>query len=132
MNAVHRIRREYNETFADTVKSFAVMGYSCKATAGILEICPSYFRCLCKVYNLMQYFKTGKDLSSSCKPPGRSDNRPKQYSDEYLLSILRGYSIKINTDRYNYLQCRPSGDTIIRRFGSWRKAKKLAHKAVPA
>ena len=134
ITVLQKIRKEYNEPFQETVKGYAVMGYSRKATAGILGLCKSYFYSLCKTYNLDQYFKKGKDLNSSCKPTGRPkgrpDNRPKRYSNEYLLSILRGYSPNISPIRYNQLQCKPSCDTIIRRFGSWKKAKQLAHRKV--
>lgn len=51
----------------------------------------------------------------------------KQYSDWYLLSILRAYPVEISPIKFNEAQYWPHYDTYIRRFGSWSKAKELAH-----
>lgn len=53
---------------------------------------------------------------------------PRQrYSDWYLLSLLRGYSPDISPAKFNAVQVWPHYDTFIKRFGSWTKAKELAH-----
>jgi len=53
---------------------------------------------------------------------------PRQrYSDWYLLSMLRGYPAEISAEKYNESQTWPCSDTFIKRFGSWSRAKELAH-----
>jgi len=127
---VQQIRQEYKEPFRDVVASFAALGYSRKATAQILEINPSWFDCLCDRFHLKSKFDRSK-YNASCKAPGLPKGakikRGVRFSDEQLLTILAGYSERISGKRFNYLQGSPCADTIIKRFGSWRKAKGLAH-----
>ena len=53
---------------------------------------------------------------------------PRQrYSDWYLLTILRAYPAEISAEKYNSSQMWPCSDTMIKRFGSWSRAKELAH-----
>lgn len=55
-------------------------------------------------------------------------NPRQRYSDWYLLSMLRGYSQSISPVKFNEAQYWPHYDTYIRRFGSWSRAKQLAHR----
>ena len=126
-----QVLREYQEPFVDVVRGFARMGYSRKATAQAIDISPSWFDELCRRYGLREKFNREKYLSI-CKPPGHPKgkhiNQPKRYSDWYLLSVLRGYSPRISPERFNQLQGKPCADTYSRRFGSWTRARRLAHR----
>ena len=126
-----RVLKEYEEPFIDVVRGFAVMGYSRKATAQTMDINPSWFNKLCERYDLKKHFHR-TDYLKVCKPTGHAKgkkiNQPQRYSGWYLLSVLRGYSPRISPERFNELQRKPCADTYIRRFGSWRKARYLAHR----
>lgn len=129
MTKVHKVRREFNEKFSDTVCSFAGMGYSQKSVAHILEINPSWFNQLCIRFDLKKSFLPRKQQLSICKPPGHPKgkviNQPQRFTDNQLLSTLGMHPKDISVLDYNNLQHLPCADTIIKRFGSWRKAKKL-------
>ena len=131
MSKMHQVRKEFKEPFRDVVQGMAVMGYSPKATAQILEVNPSWFDKLCERFDLKKHFRDRKHYNSTCKPPGPPKgtwmNQPQKYSDWYLLSVLRGYSAGISSIRFNQRQKTPCADTYVKRFGSWRKAKSLAH-----
>lgn len=132
MTKVHQVRREFGEPFRDVVAGLAAMRYSKRATAQALSINPSYFIKLCERYKVIDKFPIKrKDYNEMCKPPGhpkgKKIHQPQRYTDAELLKILSGYSLHITKHRYDYLQQKPCSDTIFRRFGSWRKAKRLAH-----
>lgn len=137
MTKVHQIRREFGEPFRDVVTGFASMGYSRRATAEILEINLSYFRtCLLPRYAPGAPWKERRDLRDECKPRpssggwpkgtkrGMSQRRPRRYSDEYLLSLLRAHQ-DLTYQTFEGL-APVSSSTIARRFGGWRKAKMMA------
>jgi len=124
---IQEIRREYNEPFRDVVAGFAMMQYSKRCTAMALGIVPSYFDVYLKRYAPDVKFPLRKDLNESCVPKGRGwpkgkkRNKPVKYPDELLLSLVRQYKT-----------CREFGKsgihytTVIKRFGSWKKAKNYA------
>ena len=130
MTIIHQIRKEFDEPFRDVVAGFAKMGYSQTAAASACDVARSTFQYhvqrfgLCKLFNRSNYIP-------ACKSHPRKGNEGKRkqvYSDETLLSILRKYSINIGRDYFNFLQVNPCASTYIKRFGSWKKAKILAHK----
>jgi len=123
------IEAEFEEPFADSVKGFALMGYSRKAASEALEIDDSYFHVLCTRFNLHKYFRERKDYLRICKPPGgpgwpKGKPKPQQqkYSDEYLLELVAQYP------RYNeFDRCAPVHvNTVKGRFGTFAAAKRLA------
>ena len=67
---LQRIKQEFNEPFRETVKSFAVMGYSRRAVASILEVPSDTLIRYVRVFNLGQYFKSWKDMRPECKGKG--------------------------------------------------------------
>lgn len=132
-----RIRKEFDEPAKDVIQSFARNGYSKRLTAGAIEIATQTLLAYCRRENIV--FADRINVREECKtsPKGKAvigrrifNHCPYQYSDEYLLSILRGYSPRITVDMYRALCEFPHSRTFIRRFGSWRKAKKLAHKEI--
>lgn len=136
MTKVQQIRREFNEPFRDVVAGFALMGYSRRSTAEILEINRDYFfKTLLPLYAPDAPWKSRKDMRDDCKrkqgggwPKGAK--RPKAVSDHELLAILRLYPETIGPDKYDYQRAarnHPWSSTFIRRFGSWTNAKMLAH-----
>lgn len=133
MTKVQQIRKEFNEPFRDVVAGFADMGYSRKMTARVLEVNPSWFDQLCERFDLKKHFRSRKEYISICKPPGRpkgkSVKRPRQaYSDRQLLAILRRHDEKVSAVDFTKIQKKPCANTYLHRFGSWSKAKMLAHK----
>jgi len=72
MTVVQRVRKEFDEPFRDVISGFAIMGYSRRSTARILEISWDYFR----RYLLPRYapdapWKARIDLRDDCKPKGK-------------------------------------------------------------
>ena len=129
MTKIHAIRAEFQEPFRDVVKGFALMHYSRRATAETLGINNSYFYQICTRFDLHRYFVPANYLPI-CKPPGHKKGKqirqPQRYTDEELLAALRQYSQRITMKHYDTIQQKPCADTIIRRFGTWKKAKKIA------
>lgn len=130
------MRAEFGEPFRDVIAGFAIMGYSRRATAEVLEINRDYFfKFLLPRYAPNAPWKPRKDMRDDCKskqgggwPKGKQ--RVKPISDEDLLGILRGYPKAIGPGKYDYQRAannHPWASTFIRRFGSWREAKRLAH-----
>jgi hypothetical protein len=136
MTKVHQVRKEFKEPFRDVVKGFAKMGYSRRATAEFVGITSSWFDQLCERFDLKRHFRPRSEYLPVCKPrgghtKGKTIRQPQRYSDWYLLSVLRGYSDRISPARFNQIQGgKPCADTYVKRFGSWRRARMLAHEVV--
>lgn len=130
MTKVQQVRREFGESFREVVEGFAVMGYSRRATAAILEINLSHFRQLCDRFNLHQHFRAQKDMRPECRgggagwPKGKKRDKPLRYSDEYLLSLMRRHD-DLTFQTFEGL-APVSASTVQRRFGSWNNARRLA------
>jgi hypothetical protein len=96
---INDIELEFDEPFDDVVKGFAIMGYSRRAVASILEINLSYFRQLCSKRGLHKHFKKQKDMRPECRKSGPSKGWPKgkkrpfrpKHSEEFLLACVRQF-----------------------------------------
>ncbi len=128
---MHQVRQEFDEPFRDVVAGFAIMGYSRRATAEILDFNLSYFRELCTRFHLHRHFKPQRDMRPECKSRGnggwpkgkKRPNANRRYSDAYLLELLRKYP------RYgDFLARAPvAASTVIRRFRvPWVEIMKMA------
>ena len=127
MTKIQAVRKEYGESFKEVVAGYALLGYSQRATAQILDFNRSYFRQILTRFDLHSLFRR-KNYNDSCK--ARSTGRPKgkpgkkcyRYADAELLTLVQIYSTGQEMDKY----APPYASTVIRRFGSWRKAKALS------
>jgi len=129
LTKVHAIRKEFDEPFKDVIHWFARMGYSKKMTSEILEINRDYFwRTLLPRYAPNAEWKPQVDMKSDCKPhgkgwpKGKERLKPQKYSDQELLSEVLKYD---TAERFDNMAI-PSVSTVIKRFGSWNRAKRLA------
>jgi len=129
MLKVMQIRKEFNEPFKDVISGFAEMGYSKRATAEILEIDRGYFyKCLLPRYAPDVTWKKQIDMRPECRakgkgwPKGKSRNNQKKYTDEDLLMVVAKYETVEKFDN----KAIPSASTVIKRFGSWNKARRMA------
>lgn len=131
LTKVQKIELEFNEPFADIIIGFAEMGYSRTLTAEVLGINLSYFRQLCKTYDVSHRFKPqsqqidycrGKGVSRPGWPKGKSRTVSPRYTEEALLREIRRFPSKRKFELHSTI----SPATIIRRFGSWKQAKILA------
>lgn len=132
MTTIHRIRKEFGEPFRDVVNGFAIMGCSRNLAAKTMGIDISHLYYLMRQQGIDAPWRKQKDMIDICKAPGHKKGdifpHPQRYSDNDLLDILRGYSPRITVSHYNIVQGnRPAASTIIKRFKSWEKAKRLAH-----
>lgn len=134
MTKVQSVRREFGEPFRDVVAGFAQMGYSRRAVAEILEINYSYLRtALLPRYAPDAPWKAQADMRDECKPKpshggwpkGKKRDKPVRYSDEYLLAMIRRHQ-DLTYQQFGNL-APVAASTIARRFGTWNKAKMLAH-----
>jgi len=127
MTVVHKIRKEFNEPFRDVVAGFAQMGYSQTAAASACEVPRSTFQHHVQRFGLCELFDR-KNYLPECKSHPRTGNEGKRkqiFTDGHLLTILAAHG-DIGRDRFDYLQKAPCASTIIKRFGSWSDAKRLA------
>jgi len=119
------IEAEFNEPFEECVKGFALMGYSIRATASAMDISPSLLSALCKTRNLRHYFKPQRELNDSCRggtPKGT--NHRQNYSDEYLLSLVRQHP----NCKHFVKQTHVDYKTVRRHWGNlpWREIVAIA------
>lgn len=134
MNRQHRnlpleVRREYGESLTEVIKGYALMGYSRRAIAEILNVPESTFHSIVKRLHLEDRFNP-KNYNDSCKPhstkprSGRPKGIPMQrrYNDDELLAKVRRYPSQHSFD----LLSGSSSTTVRRWFGSWSNAKRLA------
>lgn len=128
MTKIQQVEAEYDEPFCDVVRGFAIMGYSRRFVASLLEINLKYFRELCVKFDLHRHFKLQKDMHESCKPKGKGwpKGTPRgphyRYTEKDLLILVKKYPVVTLFDTLSGV----SSSTVIRRFGSWNKAKKLS------
>jgi len=64
MTHYQRIRKEFDEPFAEVIKGFAIMGYSRRATAQIVEIPLATFLRYAKRFGVHDKFKSQSELRS--------------------------------------------------------------------
>lgn len=135
MTKIESIEDEFDEPFNDVVRGFAIMGYSRRATAEILEINLSYFRQLLTKHDLHKYFKKQKDMraesrSGGCKGwwKGKKRKFTPRYSDGYLLELVAKYP-----HWADFMSMAPvSFSTITRRFKiPWQEIVTLAQAKFP-
>jgi hypothetical protein len=132
MNKLLAIRLEYGEPFVDVVQGFAKMGYSRRATADVLGVNLSYFRALCKRFDLHKHFLPQAQMRQECRggvrmggngwPKGKARPRGVRYSDEQLLEEVR------RIPDYSCFRTMASVDasTVQNRFGTFARARSLA------
>jgi len=128
-NLPMEVRKEYAEPLSEVIKGYALMGYSKRATAAAMEVGIQALIAWIRRLDLDRHFSR-PNYNESCKGAIRhhirnshSTGRPRAYSDQELLSYVAMYP------RYHlFLQVTgiPAGTTVIRRFGSWGRAKALA------
>jgi hypothetical protein len=135
MSKVDDIEDEFDESFSEVVRGFALMGYSRTATASILEINLSYFRQLLVKYDLHKHFKKQKDMRGESRSGGSNYWKGKKrefnprYSDRYLLELVAQFPCWSD-----FMSMAPVGyDTVIRRFRMpWKKIVELAKESQAA
>lgn len=121
---VKRIQSEFEESFADVIKGFAIMGYSKRATASILEISLCNFRRLLKLYAPNAPWKKQINMRDECKAksPGWPKGKPRTphytHSISELLSYRQQYS-GLTSHQFDNL-APVSSSTIRRRLGWFR------------
>lgn len=134
MNRQHRnlpleVRREYGESLTEVIKGYALMGYSRRAIAEILNVPESTFHGIVKRFGLESKFNT-KNYNESCKARSNKPRSgrpkgipgPRRHTDEELLLMVRRYPSQHSFD----LLSGSSSTTVRRWFGSWSNAKRLA------
>jgi len=131
MTKIESIEDEFDEPFNDVVRGFAIMGYSKRAVAGILEINLSYFRQILSARDLHKHFKKQKDMREECRGGGNKGYwkgkkrpfKPRKYSDEYLLELVSKWP-----NSHDFMGAAPiSYSTVTRRFKMpWQKIVELA------
>lgn len=134
-NIPAEIRKEYGEPMSEVIKGYALMGYSMSATAQAMEISIWAFSRWVTRLNLKHYFNR-MNYNDACKPfnrkrgwpKGKHRNKPNKWSDAELLAWV-AMSKSFHKHREGEGDGRPMGSTILRRFGSWNRAKELAKAA---
>jgi len=123
------VEREFGEPFDDVIRGFAAMGYSKQAVAKILDFNLSYFRAVLTRRELHGCFLPQAQQRPECKGGGKGapSGRPntwtqRKYSDEHLLRQVKEASTM--RDFRDRLRIDPK--TVRIRFGSWRRARRLA------
>lgn len=129
MSKVSDIEDEFEESFSEVVRGFALMGYSRTATAGILEVNLSYFRMLLTKHDLHKHFKKQKDMREESRSGGshywkgrKREFKPK-YSDEHLLELVAQWP-----NSRDFMGAAPVAySTVVRRFKApWREIVGMA------
>ncbi len=139
MGKIADIEAEFDESFSDVIKGFAIMGYSRTATADILEINLSYFRQLCKKYNLHRHFKKQKDMLPECRGKGvprkrggwpKGQKRPfkaRKYTDQEILQEVARWPKFQEFQAWSFI----SPSTVSRRFKvKWKVVVMIANNQI--
>lgn len=123
-----RIRHEFEAPAKIVITSYSESGYSKRLTAASIGITMQTLVNYCRRENIN--FPNRSQLRSECKPhgngwpKGKKRIRQHKYSDEYLLDTMIKYDFPAHV--FDLLAPIPAS-TIIRRFGSWSRAKIMAH-----
>lgn len=124
-----RIRHEFEAPAKIVITSYSESGYSKRLTAASIGITMQTLVNYCRRENIN--FPNRSQLRSECKPhgngwpKGKKRIRQHKYSDEYLLDTMIKYDFPAHV--FDLLAPIPAS-TIIRRFGSWSRAKMLSIK----
>lgn len=136
MTKMHNVRHEFGEPFSDVVKGFAIMGYSRRATAEILEFNLSYFRQICKRFDLHRHFKPQREMRPECRgvgktrkgwPKGKKRPYAPKHTSEHLLGLVAKYP-----SYTDFLSWAPvAASTVTRRFKApWREIARMARQGI--
>lgn len=129
MTKIELTEKTYNQPFEEVIKWYASLGYSKAATAIALSFNRRYFFQILAKLGLNRLFDP-KKYNISCRgrghgkgwPKGKSRKVERKYTDDQLLNHVRKVRVAWIAE-----ECGPPNkSTIIRRFGSWNKAKQLA------
>lgn len=126
---IQAVRKEFQEPFRDVVRRFAEDGYSKRLTARILDFDVSQFQKTCKrlgIDNFLPHREQRKECrpGGKGKPKGSIGYKPRTYTDEYLLSVVRSHPVTTYFDD----QTGVSVKTIKERFRQpWAKIVRMAH-----
>lgn len=128
-NIPSEVRNEYGEPMSEVIKGYALMGYSKRATAEAMGIERKTLDAWIRRMNLNHHFHLD-NYNRSCRAihhhirNDHAEGRPRVYQDSDLLSCVAQCP---QYWRFNaQMEGFPAGTTVIRRFGSWERAKRLA------
>lgn len=120
------IRQEFGESMSEVIKGFARMGYSMTATAQGMGISRCAIGRWVRRLGLRYLFERA-NYNEMCCPKGRGwpKGKPRvkvqRWTDDQILASVAAHPVSFYA--YRELGGLPSGETVIRRFGSWNNAK---------